>query len=64
MLNPSDSMAFNSLSGNAQAVANVFVDVTDAIDRKVRALDIMKSQQYEGPYARKSVELERRIRLL
>lgn len=56
MLNPSDSMAFNSLSGNAQAVANVFVDVTDAIDRKVRALDIMKSQQYEGPYARKSVE--------
>ena len=56
MLNPSDGMAFTALSGHSQAVADYFVDVTDVVELKVRALDEMKSQQYNGPYARKSVE--------
>lgn len=56
MINPSDSMAFSALSGHSQAVVNYFVDVTDVVALKVRALDMMKSQQYEGQYARKSVE--------
>lgn len=56
MLNPSDGMAYNAISGHSQAVANLFIDVTDVVDLKVKALDILVSQQYEGPYARKSVE--------
>jgi LmbE family N-acetylglucosaminyl deacetylase len=56
MVNPSDCMAFDALSGHSQAVPNYFVDVTDVVDLKVRALDQMKSQQYAGQYARKSVE--------
>lgn len=56
MINPSDGMAFTALSGHSQAVANYFVDVTDVVEQKVRALDMMKSQQYCGQYARKSVE--------
>lgn len=56
MINPSDGMAFTALSGHSQAVANYFVDVTDVVEQKVRALDMMKSQQYGGQYARKSVE--------
>ena len=55
MLNPSDCMAFGALSAFL-AVPNYFVDVTDVVDLKVRALDQMKSQQYAGQYARKSVE--------
>ena len=34
----------------------VFVDVTDVIERKVRALDHLASQRYDGAYARKRVE--------
>jgi len=56
MLNPSDCMAFDATSGHSQAVPNFFVDVTDAVDKKVAALDTLHSQQYEGAYARKSVE--------
>jgi len=56
MINPSDGMAFDALSGQSQAVCNHFIDVSDVVDLKVKALDCMKSQQYGGQYARKSVE--------
>ena len=56
MINPSDAMAFDALSGQSQAVINYFVDVSDVADLKVKALDKLRSQQYAGPYARKSVE--------
>jgi len=56
MLNPSDGMAYNAIAGHRQAVPNLFIDVTDVVDLKVKALDVLVSQQYEGPYARKSVE--------
>ena len=56
MLNPGDTMAFDALSQGHTANANYFVDVTDVADLKVKALDIMRSQQYHGEYARKGVE--------
>ncbi|MBM4046557.1 MAG: hypothetical protein FJ279_15710 [Planctomycetes bacterium] len=34
----------------------VYVDVTDAVERKVKALDHLESQRYEGMYARKRIE--------
>ena len=61
MLNSSDTMAFNALSGQNTAIANYFVDVTDVADIKVKALDVMRSQQYEGMYARKVIECENGI---
>jgi len=58
MLNCSDMMAFNALSGYNAAVANYFVDVTDAAELKVKAMDVMRSQQYQGWYSRKFVECD------
>jgi len=34
----------------------IFMDVSDVVDRKVKALDHLASQRYEGPYARKRAE--------
>ena len=35
---------------------DIYVDITDVIDRKIAALDMMRGQNYDGPYARKRVE--------
>jgi len=35
---------------------DVYIDITDVIVRKVQALDCLKSQQYDGAYARKRAE--------
>jgi len=35
---------------------DVFVDITDVIDRKLAALDALQSQGYDGAYARKRIE--------
>ena len=35
---------------------DVFVDIADVIDRKLAALDALKSQGYDGAYARKRIE--------
>ena len=35
---------------------DVVIDITDVAERKVRALDALRSQQYGGDYARKTVE--------
>lgn len=56
MLNPGDVMVFEALNNGTQAAPNYFVDVTDVAELKVKALDIMRSQQYDGNYARKNVE--------
>ncbi|MBM4048362.1 MAG: hypothetical protein FJ279_24940 [Planctomycetes bacterium] len=34
----------------------IYVDVTDVVKRKVKALDHLKSQRYDGDYARKRIE--------
>lgn len=47
----------NSLAAYARSFPNVYVDVTDVIEAKVRALDKLKSQQYAGAYSRKALEV-------
>jgi len=37
---------------------DVYVDVTTVIERKIKAMDHLKSQRYDGPYARKRMETE------
>lgn len=37
--------------------ADVIVDVSDVVDRKLQALNCMRSQAYDGPYARKCIEV-------
>jgi 4-oxalomesaconate hydratase len=44
------------LSGHTTVFCDFFVDIGDVASLKVQALDAMKSQQYEGAYARKVVE--------
>jgi LmbE family N-acetylglucosaminyl deacetylase len=44
------------LAAEATVYPDVYVDVTDVIEKKIRALDCLKSQQYNGAYARKRVE--------
>jgi LmbE family N-acetylglucosaminyl deacetylase len=56
MLNIGDIAAFQALDTGVQAVPNYFVDVSDVAELKVKALDKMRSQQYQGKYARKNVE--------
>ena len=34
----------------------VYVDISDVAERKVKAIDQLKSQNYAGPLARKTVE--------
>ena len=61
MLDASDTMAFNAVSGACPAVANYYVDVSDVADLKVKALEAMESQQYGGDYAKKVIEAENGI---
>jgi 4-oxalomesaconate hydratase len=56
MLNPGDVAAWLALDAGDQARPNYVVDVSDVADLKVKALDMMRSQQYQGKYARKNVE--------
>ena len=58
MLNGGDTTAYTALSAYNTAHPNYFVDVTDVVDIKVKALDLMRSQQYQGLYARKVVSSE------
>jgi len=48
--------SFEAICAGYGASPNYFVDVTDVADIKVKALDMMRSQQYEGIPARKVVE--------
>ncbi len=44
------------LSAEPTGHPDVYIDITDVAERKVKALDCLKSQQYDGAYARKRVE--------
>ncbi|NJD02388.1 MAG: hypothetical protein FIA99_07300, partial [Ruminiclostridium sp.] len=46
-----------SISGSTNVFCDYYVDITDVAEQKVKALDAMKSQQYGGNYARKSIEI-------
>jgi len=45
-----------SLSATPSVFCDLFVDITDVVELKVKAWDAMRSQQYGGDYARKSAE--------
>jgi len=45
-----------SLASQPSVFCDTYVDITDVIELKVRAWDTMRSQQYQGNYARKSAE--------
>jgi LmbE family N-acetylglucosaminyl deacetylase len=53
---PIAGAAADVLSASAGVFCPIFIDVTDAIEKKVRALDKLKSQLYPGQYARKCIE--------
>jgi len=46
----------NSLEYAGTARADLFVDITDVIELKVRAMDYINTQYYGGAYARKTAE--------
>jgi LmbE family N-acetylglucosaminyl deacetylase len=50
-------MPSNVLAGSLAWYPDVVVDITDVVEAKVRALDAMRSQQYGGNYARKTIEM-------
>jgi len=57
-MNPMAYMGHDSLEYAGTARADLYVDISDVIERKVRALDHIGSQYYGGAYARKRAETE------
>lgn len=56
-MNPIEAtFRMSSLSAEPIAYCDYYVDITDVIELKVKALDMMVSQQYDGAYARKHTE--------
>ena len=56
MMNPGEVTGYDCLTGAYPVTPNYFVDVTDVVELKVKALDKLVSQQYDDAYARKDVE--------
>jgi LmbE family N-acetylglucosaminyl deacetylase len=50
------TFAMSYLSARETVFCDYYVDITDTAELKVRALDAMRSQQYAGNYARKTIE--------
>ena len=57
-MNPLAYMGNNSLEYAGTARADLYIDITDVIDKKVQALDYISSQFYGGSYSRKRAETE------
>ena len=55
-MNPIAYVGSNSLEYASTCRVDLYVDISDVIGRKVRALDQIGSQYYGGPYARKRSE--------
>ena len=55
-MNPMAYMGNNSLEYAGTSRADLYIDITDVIEKKVQALDYIASQHYGGPYARKRAE--------
>ncbi len=55
-MNPIAYVGSNSLEYASTCRVDLYVDISDVIERKVRALDQIGSQYYGGPYARKRSE--------
>lgn len=57
-MNPTAYIGNNSLEYAGTSRADLYIDITDVIEKKVRALDQIGSQYYGGAYARKRAETE------
>ena len=57
-MNPMAYMGNNSLEYAGTSRADVYVDISDVIEKKVQALDSIASQYYSGSYSRKRAEIE------
>ena len=57
-MNPMAYMGNNSLEYAGTSRADLYIDITDVIERKVLALDYISSQHYGGPYSRKRAEMD------
>lgn len=53
---PAAGVSLTQLEARFHPTADLLIDCTDVIERKIRALDQIKSQRYDGAYARKRVE--------
>ncbi len=56
MATPSGLNRATILAAEPIGYPDVYIDISDVIERKIAALDCLKSQQYDGAYARKRVE--------
>jgi hypothetical protein len=55
-MNPMGYMGQNTLGYASTAHITTIVDITDVIDKKVKAMDMISSQYYGGAYSRKCHE--------
>jgi hypothetical protein len=55
-MNPAQGVIGNAFAMALHGHIDLFVDISDVIDKKVRALDCIRSQHYHGMYARKRAE--------
>jgi len=56
-MNPMGYMGHNTLAYASTAHVTHIIDITDVIEKKVRAMDFISSQYYGGAYARKCHEV-------
>ena len=56
-MNPMAYVSHNSLNQGVGFRADVYVDISDVIEKKIAAMDCIESQYYAGMYARKSTEM-------
>lgn len=57
-MNPIAYIGSNSLEYASTSRVDLYVDITDVIDKKVKALDCISSQYYGGAYSRKRGEMQ------
>ena len=56
IMNPVAYRGHNTLEYASTEHPNLYVDITDVIEKKVKAYDEISTQYYDGAYARKAVE--------
>jgi LmbE family N-acetylglucosaminyl deacetylase len=56
-MSPMAYVQHNSLNQGSFFRPDVYVDITDVVEKKIRAIDCIQTQYYGGLYARKTVEI-------
>jgi len=57
IMNPTAYHGHNTLEYASTSHPTLYVDITDVIEKKVKAYDEIATQYYDGAYARKAVEI-------